>query len=320
MDYIHTLGLLAIASRFKRMTGTLIEDGQEIYDSQEIAFEPRMFTIYNYLYEHKNGMQISDIAKALGITHPAVIKISNIMIKHELIESVKDERDARKNVLRLTDKAVALYQQLRPIWDCFEQAIQEMCTEIGYDITDVLLKMETALSNKPMAARVLDVIKKRQYDAIIIREYNEKYRKYFKEINYEWLNLYFTVESYDEKMLSNPVEEIITKGGEVFFAEFKDEIVGTCALVKVDDTTYELCKMAVKESMQGRQVGRKLLDTAIEKAKTIGIKRLVLITDPLLKSAVALYRKNGFIMLPDKDSIMGKYTRSGSGFAMYLDL
>lgn len=320
MDFIHSLGLLAIASRFKRMTGILIEDGQEIYNSQGIVFEPRMFTVYNLLYENKEGMQISEIAKALGITHPAVIKISNIMIKQEMLTSLKDERDARKNVLQLTDKALSMYHQLRPVWDCFEQAIRELCAEIGYDVTDVLLKMENALSEKAMAQRVIDVIKAKQYDAITILNYTDEFRIYFKKLNYEWLNCYFAVEPYDEKILSNPEEEIVKKGGEILFAELNSEIVGTCALVKIDEFTYELCKMAVKESQRGKQIGRKLLDAAMEKAKSKGVKRLVLITDPILKDAVALYRKNGFKMLSENHTLLEKYIRSGSGFAMYRDL
>jgi len=33
------------------------------------------------------------------------------------------------------------------------------------------------------------------------------------------------------------------------------EIVGTCALIKTDDDTYELAKMAVTERARGKNIG-----------------------------------------------------------------
>ena len=55
-------------------------------------------------------------------------------------------------------------------------------------------------------------------DNIDIVEYNSKYRLKYKYLNYEWLTKYFEVEPNDEKMLSNPEEEVLNKGGHIFFA------------------------------------------------------------------------------------------------------
>ena len=61
----------------------------------------------------------------------------------------------------------------------------------------------------------------------------------------EWLEKYFTVEPIDKEILNSPGEEVIKKGGEVFFALLDNEVVGTCAVIKVGRKTYELTKMAV---------------------------------------------------------------------------
>ncbi len=320
MDYIHSLGLLAIASRFKRMTGRLIQDGIDIYKLQGIDFEPRMFTMYYLLYENPEGLQISEVAKSLGITHPAVIKIANIMIKKGLIASGKDDKDARKNVLVLTQKSLDLYPRLKPVWDCFETAIQDLFSEIGYDVTDVLYKMEKALERKEMAERVIDVIKAGYYEKIIIRDYAPNLSSYFKLLNYEWLTDYFSVEPYDELVLSNPESEIIKKGGAVFFAEFEGEIVGVCALMKIDDISFELTKMAVTKVMRRKQIGKKLLDHAVKTAKERGAKKLYLFSDTKLIPAINLYRKNGFKISSEKIDLAAKYERAKNGIMMELDL
>jgi len=41
-------------------------------------------------------------------------------------------------------------------------------------------------------------------------------------------------------------------GGHILMARYNREIVGTCALIKTDDDTYELAKMAVTERARGK--------------------------------------------------------------------
>ena len=80
--------------------------------------------------------------------------------------------------------------------------------------------------------------------------YNKKYKEDFTRLNIEWLQKYFIVEPADEKMLSSPEKEIIRNGGEIFFALLENKAVGTCAVLKVDEITFELAKMAVTEKAQ----------------------------------------------------------------------
>jgi Acetyltransferase (GNAT) family len=57
-------------------------------------------------------------------------------------------------------------------------------------------------------------------------------------------------------MLSNPQKYIIDKGGKIFYAKYKNQIVGTVTLLKIDDYMFELSKMAVKEKFQGLEIGK----------------------------------------------------------------
>ena len=69
--------------------------------------------------------------------------------------------------------------------------------------------------------------------------FQDKYSDYFYDLNYDWLNEYFYVEDYDEKVLRNCKEEIIDKGGHIFFAIFKSQVVGTMALIPRKDGDCE---------------------------------------------------------------------------------
>jgi ribosomal protein S18 acetylase RimI-like enzyme len=119
-----------------------------------------------------------------------------------------------------------------------------------------------------------------------------------KILNKEWLQKYFRVEEKDEIVLSNPQEEIIDKGGLIFYAKYNDEIVGTVSLMKVNDSTFELSKMAVSEQAQGLGIGNKLLVHCLAVAKENNIQKLFLYSNRKLLPAIHLYEKFGFTEVP----------------------
>jgi len=126
----------------------------------------------------------------------------------------------------------------------------------------------------------------------------EAYAADFKRLNVAWLQKYFFVEPIDDEMLSNPQSFFINKGGYIFFAKDASGILGTFALLHVDDTTLELSKMAVDEQAQGKNIGNKMLAFAIHFAKRMEKEKLVLYSNTLLQPAIHLYKKYGFVEVP----------------------
>ena len=129
---------------------------------------------------------------------------------------------------------------------------------------------------------------------IEIIPFSQDLKEHIKTLNLEWLTRYFKIEQKDELMLSNPQEEIIDKGGLIFYARYDNEILGTVSLIKVNDTTFELSKMAVSDKAQGFGIGNKLLLHTFDVAKQNNIKKLVLYSNRILLPAIHLYTKFGF--------------------------
>jgi ribosomal protein S18 acetylase RimI-like enzyme len=136
-------------------------------------------------------------------------------------------------------------------------------------------------------------------DRIQILPYRPPLKPYFKLLNQEWLNKFFFLTAEDEKILANP-EKIISDGGCVVFAGIGDEIVGTCALIKRSDQEYEIAKMGVTEREQGKKIGSHLLTVLIEEAVKRGATLISLETAQVLKAAIALYTKYGFVQTEDE--------------------
>lgn len=127
-----------------------------------------------------------------------------------------------------------------------------------------------------------------------IVSFKDKYSHYFYELNYDWLNEYFFVEEYDEKVLKNCKKEIIDKGGFIFFAINNSEIVGTMALIPREEGVYELNKMAVRKDIRGKGIGHQLINFIIHYAKENNYKSLILYSNSVLKNSIHLYNKFGF--------------------------
>ncbi|MBE2226612.1 MAG: bifunctional helix-turn-helix transcriptional regulator/GNAT family N-acetyltransferase [Ignavibacteria bacterium] len=306
MEFIKQLGEVAFGTRLRLLTDRFMQDGAKIYQAQNIEFEPRWFTMFSLLSQ-KSPLSISEITTELGYTQPAVTQIANVLIKKGLVKVVKDRSDTRKKLLALSPKGLELLDELKPVWQGFEDAIKDVFKETGFDLMFVINKVENSLDDKDMFSRVSEKIKEKQIGSVELIMYSNEYKELFKTLNYEWLEKYFNVEPEDEKLLNNPQEEIIEKGGEIIFAKYKNEIVGTAALISASGGEYELAKMAVTHKAQGRQIGKKLAEEIIRLAKQKKADVLFLETNVKLNAAMRLYKKLGFVLTENHNS---KYERS----------
>lgn len=136
----------------------------------------------------------------------------------------------------------------------------------------------------------------------------------FADLNREWLKEFFYVEAEDERILSNPVATIIEPGGHIFLARTAEGTVGACALFPIPGGDFEFAKMAVSPRAQGRGIGRNLLLFALDQARTLGAKIVLICTSSTLGAANHLYKSVGFV--PSTDPRHHAYARAD----VYLEL
>ena len=131
-------------------------------------------------------------------------------------------------------------------------------------------------------------------EKIIIVEFEEKYHDDLMRLSYEWLEKYLLVEAEDIRILNNPKEVILDRGGYIFIAKYGEEVVGTVSLIRVNENAFELAKLAVTEKYQGLKIGRKLMEKCLYVGKQEGYKKIILYTNHKLISAIELYKKFDF--------------------------
>lgn len=135
-------------------------------------------------------------------------------------------------------------------------------------------------------------------DRVNIIAYSEALREHLRTLNEEWLEKYFKLEDIDVVQLGNPQGEILDKGGHIFYAAVKDDVLGTASLLRINDREYELGKMAVTEKAQGFGLGNILMRHCLQQARKLGIEKLVLYSNTKLAPAIHIYKKFGFGEVP----------------------
>ena len=139
-----------------------------------------------------------------------------------------------------------------------------------------------------------------------IIDFEDRYQPAFAALNYAWIEKHFTVEQIDRDSLDHPREKIYKTGGHILLVQCGEEIVGACALIKIEDGYFELAKMAVSEKHRGQGIGYALGKATLEKAKELGANKVYLESNDVLGAALKLYEKLGFRHIEHGDT---PYTR-----------
>ena len=132
-----------------------------------------------------------------------------------------------------------------------------------------------------------------------IIDYLPEYQSAFKALNAAWIEKSFEMEPIDHFQLDHPDEAILKDGGCIILAKYENQIVGTCAFIRVNKNVVEMIKMAVDEKFRGLKIGFELGKAIIQKARQTGVKKMELYSSTTGSvKAVELYRRLGFTEIP----------------------
>ncbi len=117
---------------------------------------------------------------------------------------------------------------------------------------------------------------------------HELFVEYRQSLN---TDLYF--QDFDQELATLP-GYYAPPGGAIFLLRDGKRIQGCCALRSFTKKEAELKRLYIRPPYRGRGHGRRLLETALAKAATIGYRSIVLDTLPDMHAARQLYRVYGF--------------------------
>ncbi len=288
-DTLQDLGPVFLGSRLKRLGERLQAGAARILADAGLAVQPTHMPLLAAL-EHA-PLTIGQLVQAVGASQPGVTRGIAQLVELDLVrtETGSDQRQRTISLTPAGDAAMARARLL--VWPRVEDAVDILC---GGE-TEAFLAQITAVE-AALAATPLDLLAARANpETLIIRDYSDDLATTFRDINAEWITAMFHLEDTDRAVLDNPRAKIVDPGGTILFVEARGlGIVGTCALQKTGDSSFELTKMGVRESARGLKAGEFLLTAMIARAQTLSADPLYLLTSTKCAAAVHLYEKLGF--------------------------
>ena len=293
MDFLQQLGPVALGSRLRRLSEYLTGEATAIYADYGLNFQPRWYPVF-YLVAQRPGISSNEIAGQIGHTHASVSQIVKELVSNGLLSMTPDAQDQRRRRMALTARGHEVLPQLRTQTEDVRRSMQALLAAAGTDLWRALDALEQQLQQQGLRHRVADARAQRKAAPIRLRDFRPGDQPVFRQLNEEWIAHYFTLEPADLKALDHPEEYILQPGGCILLAETDDHVVGTCALIRMPEGSYELAKMAVSPRVQGQGVGLLLGEAAIQRVRDLGGQRVYLESNSKLAPALALYRKLGF--------------------------
>ncbi len=110
----------------------------------------------------------------------------------------------------------------------------------------------------------------------------------------DFLDIDLDFQNFAEELASLPGKYHPNKNGQLYLACWNDEPVGCAAFYQFEEKTCELKRLYVSPNVQGKGIGKALMQQAITDATAMGYQRLLLDSLKRLKSARKLYEAFGF--------------------------
>ncbi len=296
MDILHNLGYLASATRFRRISERLYLDGDRIYQNAGINFKASWFSVFYVVAKSDQPVTILDIANQIDFSHISVKNVVRELEKEQLVVISANPADKRSKLISLSKPGKAILQRLTPIWQSFSQALSTTFESGHPDILNILDRIDFEIESKPIYERV----KETDIDQVRVIDYKPSLQGKFYELAAPWLSevLDGQLEEEDKFTLAKPEEAYLQQGGFLFFASYRERIVGCVVLKRLDDSTFEFAKLFVNPNFRQLGVATKLIERCITRCRENDATELWLQTTMSMPKAHRLYEKLGFVDAP----------------------
>lgn len=300
MKFFEESGRLTIGSRLRWLTEIITQDAASIYQLYEVDIKPKWFPVI-YMLSNGRKMSVTELAKAIGQTHPSVSNIVKELAAADLAAMEKARDDQRSTIVCLTAKGDELYSRMKRVCADVESVVEEIESQSPHKLWTAIDNWERALAEKSLLKRVMEMKNKKFVSVVEIVDYTPEYLMTFKRLNIMWINSHWSLEPHDLEVLNDPEASIISKGGHIFVAMVDGAPMGVVAMCRMDsdEYDYELAKLAVDPEARGLGIGEKVCMSALDWARRRGAKKIFLESNTLLKPAISLYRKLGFSELKE---------------------
>ncbi len=114
----------------------------------------------------------------------------------------------------------------------------------------------------------------------------------------EWLGVDLCFQGFEDELAGLPGDYVAARGGALLVLDGDGGLIGCVGVRRIDETTCELKRLYLRPGARGGGLGRRLLEAAVDRARTLGYRAMRLDTLPVMDAAQRLYRETGFVEIP----------------------
>jgi GNAT superfamily N-acetyltransferase len=123
-----------------------------------------------------------------------------------------------------------------------------------------------------------------------------------------WIDMDLTFQEIDAELDGLP-GNYVPPGGMLLVARLEGRPVGVVAYRRLDDRTYEMKRLYVRDEARGHGLSRQLVKTLLAHARKAGYTEMCLDTLPMMGAAQGLYESLGVYDIPPYSDTLIEGTR-----------
>jgi DNA-binding MarR family transcriptional regulator/N-acetylglutamate synthase-like GNAT family acetyltransferase len=287
------LEYLACATRFRHISERLYVDGDRLYKEAGLSFRASWFPVYYVLALSESPMTILQIAKRIDFSHITVKNVIRELETAELVTVEPNPDDGRSKLVSLTLKGQKLIYRLKPIWISLAGALKKIFQYGHPDFINILNRMDHQLEEHSIHR----LATQQEIESVVVVDYNPSFTKHFFELEGPWLTeeVNGTLKEEGGIALSKPDEEHFIEGGFLFYARYKQQIVGFAALKRLDDQSFEFANLFINPIYRNLGVEKKLIGRCICRCKENEAGELWLQTTGSIPDHLKIFEEMGFV-------------------------
>jgi len=136
---------------------------------------------------------------------------------------------------------------------------------------------------------MLEIVEVKKGDVKALEQLKGLFREYAN-----WLSVDLSFQRFEEELAGLPEPSYVAPEGALFLALVDGQPAGCVGVRHFEASTCEMKRLFVRDAFKGHGVGRALAKKAVEKARVLGYKRMLLDTLAHMRPAIELYTSLGF--------------------------
>ena len=312
---IAKLSYLTGATRFRRISEKLYIYGDEVYSEAGIRFKASWFPVYYVLAITDSPLTIMQISEQIDFTHITVKNVIRELEQEELVSVTPNPSDRRSKLVSLSTKGQKQIYRLKPLWISYSSALKNIFQSGHPDFMNILQRIDNQIEK----SSIPQIIAHPDSESVIVVDYRPDLDKHFHELAGPWLTgeADGILEEEEGINLQKPEETHFMEGGFIFYARYKDQIVGFAALKRLTDYSFECSGLFVNPNYRHNGIDTRLIERCICRSLENQASELWIQSTVNTPEVLDLYQRFGF---EEKEAPLEMQVMEQTEKVMCLDL